>query len=114
MCDQRNQGRGQVIARGMLAGGSASANSRHERRSVSINRKLSETAILAVLALRPGEPHTHWFIATNMPRVYDPGWPDAPEKLLLARLRAMVRKGLVTGCGCGCRGDWSVATDAFA
>jgi len=43
-----------------------------------------------------------------MPRVYDPEWPDAPPKLLAARLRAMLRKGIINGCSCGCRGDWHV------
>lgn len=31
---------------------------------------------------------------------------DVPEKVLLAKLRAMKRKKLIDGCGCGCRGDW--------
>lgn len=29
-----------------------------------------------------------------------------PEKVVLARLRALVRRGLVDGCPCGCRGDF--------
>lgn len=69
---------------------------------------LSEPAILALLAERPGVWHTHWTPADPMPRVYDPTHPDAPEKVLLAKLRAMERKGLIEGCGCGCRGDWHV------
>lgn len=75
---------------------------------VSTERKVSEAGILAVLRRNPGAWHTHWLVNGEMPRVYDPAWPDAPEKLVLARLRAMERKGLVTGCGCGCRGDWTI------
>lgn len=32
-----------------------------------------------------------------------------PEKLGLAKMKSMVRKGLVDGCACGCRGDFTVA-----
>lgn len=76
---------------------------------------LSEAAILATLNEQPGVWHTHWADAGSMPRVYDPTHPDAPEKVLLAKLRAMVRKGLIGGCGCGCRGDWcSIPTHKIA
>jgi len=68
---------------------------------------LSEPAILALLAERPGVWHTHDGEGI-MPRVYDPTHPDAPPKVLLSKLRAMMRKGLIYGCGCGCRGDWHV------
>ena len=73
----------------------------------STERKVSESGLLEVLRREPNARHTHWFVNGAL-RVYDPAWPDAPEKLVLARLRAMERKGLVTGCGCGCRGDWMV------
>jgi hypothetical protein len=29
-------------------------------------------------------------------------------KLALAKMKAMVRKGLVSGCPCGCRGDFEI------
>lgn len=29
-----------------------------------------------------------------------------PEKLALAKMKAMIRKGQVKGCACGCRGDF--------
>lgn len=35
--------------------------------------------------------------------------PDGtPEKLALAKMRTMIKKGLVDGCGCGCRGDFEI------
>lgn len=71
---------------------------------------LSEPEILALLSRRPTVWHTHWSGTGSMPRVYDPTHPDAPEKVLLAKLRAMKRKGLIDGCDCGCRGDWNVET----
>jgi hypothetical protein len=32
--------------------------------------------------------------------------PDFPQKVILAKLRKMVRRGIVDGCTCGCRGDF--------
>lgn len=29
-----------------------------------------------------------------------------PAKVLNAKLRSMLRRGLITGCACGCRGDF--------
>ena len=34
------------------------------------------------------------------------GWP---VKVAMAKLRGMERRGLVDGCACGCRGDWTIA-----
>jgi len=34
-------------------------------------------------------------------------------KLVLSKLRSMIRRGVIGGCGCGCRGDFEiVATTA--
>jgi hypothetical protein len=35
--------------------------------------------------------------------------PDGlPKKLPLAVMRSFLKKGLVDGCPCGCRGDWTI------
>lgn len=31
-----------------------------------------------------------------------------PEKVQLAVMKDLMRKGLVSGCGCGCRGDFAL------
>jgi len=31
-----------------------------------------------------------------------------PYKLMLAKMRQLMRRGLVSGCGCGCRGDFEI------
>ena len=68
---------------------------------------LSDARILEVLNRHPDESHTHWTgEASTMLRVMDPEYPDAPVKVLMAKLRSMKRRGLIDGCGCGCRGDW--------
>lgn len=69
---------------------------------------LDERRILGVLAERPEVAHTHQAAPMVMPPVYDPDHPDAPTKVLLAKLRRMAKRGLVDGCGCGCRGDWRI------
>ncbi len=33
-----------------------------------------------------------------------PSW--IPEKLALAKMKVLIRRGLVDGCDCGCRGDF--------
>ena len=34
--------------------------------------------------------------------------PETPAKLALAKMGSMIRKGIVTGCPCGCRGDFEI------
>lgn len=33
---------------------------------------------------------------------------NTPAKLVLAKMKMLMRRGLVTGCGCGCRGDFEI------
>lgn len=37
--------------------------------------------------------------------------PEAPPKVVLAKVRALIKRKLLSGCGCGCRGDLEL-TDA--
>jgi len=32
---------------------------------------------------------------------------EFPPKVVLAKLRSMVKRGVLDGCACGCRGDFS-------
>ena len=32
-------------------------------------------------------------------------FPQFPEKVVMAKIRQMIAKGRLIGCGCGCRGD---------
>lgn len=34
--------------------------------------------------------------------------PGTPYKVALAKMRGLISKGFITGCGCGCRGDFSL------
>ncbi len=40
--------------------------------------------------------------------------PGTPEKLQLAKMRQMIRRGIVTGCPCGCRGDFELTAKGRA
>ena len=44
-----------------------------------------------------------------MPTVQDAMPPGTPEKLQLAKMSRLMRRGLVVGCDCGCRGDFELS-----
>lgn len=33
-------------------------------------------------------------------------YPMLPAKVLLAKCRSMIKRGVIRGCACGCRGDF--------
>lgn len=72
---------------------------------------LSDERILSVLRQHEGRWHTSLGPSEFMPHVYDPAYPDAPRKVLTAKLRSMKRRGLINGCECGCRGNWFVGEE---
>jgi hypothetical protein len=57
-------------------------------------------------------------MTTTAPSLFAPGqwaceWEvtgllGAPRKVVLAKARKLIKRGLLGGCGCGCRGDWHV------
>jgi hypothetical protein len=57
--------------------------------------RVAETARL----LDAGSPHGAGIV----------DYPDFPDKLILAKARKLVRRGVVEGCCCGCRGDFNPA-----
>ena len=38
-------------------------------------------------------------------------FPDAPWKVVLAKCRSLIKRGLIGGCPCGCRGDFYTKDD---
>lgn len=46
--------------------------------------------------------------ADYCPTVVDAMPPGTPEKVVLAKMRTLVRRGLARGCCCGCRGDFRI------
>lgn len=41
-----------------------------------------------------------WYVEAHLPQY--------PAKVVLAKLRRLIERGIVEGCGCGCRGDFKV------
>jgi hypothetical protein len=78
-----------------------------------------DAAVLAFLAHIP-EPTigAGWHNLTPrdgyVPTVRDAMPPETPEKVALAKMRALVRRGLVDGCACGCRGDFTITAKGRA
>lgn len=50
----------------------------------------------------------------NTSEVQDRLGADIPVKVVLAKARRLIRRGVITGCACGCRGDFEVAEGAVA
>lgn len=76
-------------------------------------KHVPQDKILAVLR-KTGRTMTHW-CSEDIGLPPDPAYhlldalPELrvfPLKVLLAALDAMVRRGEIEGCSCGCRGDW--------
>jgi hypothetical protein len=71
-------------------------------------KDIPDRPVLEFLAKRPGVWHNWYFGDDKDVRI---AMPDGvPEKLVLAKMRQMIRRGVVDGCPCGCRGDF-VITD---
>lgn len=50
----------------------------------------------------------HWFDVHHERSVRPAFPPDCPFKLVLAKMRKLIERGLLDGCPCGCRGDYIV------
>lgn len=69
-------------------------------------KDIPDEPILRFLAQRPGVWH-NWYFGDEMDvsQVMPVG---LPRKLVLAKMRMMIRRGVVDGCPCGCRGDFEI------
>lgn len=69
-------------------------------------KDIPERPILALLERNPGVFHT-W--CSGWERTIRPAVSvEVPDKLLIRKMDQMIKKGLVDGCGCGCRGDYRI------
>jgi hypothetical protein len=70
-------------------------------------KDIPDRPILELLAKNPGQWHFLW-----MDHEFSI-WPAFPEevceKLMLSKMNTLIRRGLVDGCPCGCRGDFEIA-----
>lgn len=54
---------------------------------------------------------TKWSTHGNgygMPTVQDAMPPGTPVKIQIAKMAKLIKKGFVSGCSCGCRGDYTI------
>jgi len=69
-------------------------------------KDIPDRPILEFLAKNPEQWHNWYFgndfdVTQVMPEV-------VPEKLRLAKMKMLIRRGVVNGCDCGCRGDFVI------
>ena len=69
-------------------------------------KDIPDRPILELLEKSIGEWHNWCFgndldVRRVMPK-------NTPDKLALAKMRQMMRRGVVDGCSCGCRGDFEI------
>lgn len=69
-------------------------------------KDIPDQPILQLLAKNPGVWHNWYFADEKDVRKAMPA--NTPEKLIIGKMRMLMRRGLVDGCGCGCRGDFEI------
>lgn len=69
-------------------------------------KDIPDRPVLEFLAQHPDKWHMRWDVGVAMP-------PGTPPKLQLAKMRSLMGRGLVGGCGCGCRGDFAITEKGF-
>ena len=70
-------------------------------------KDIPDEPILRFLARNPTVWH-NWFGDKYENSVTHAMPPNTPEKLALGKMRQMIRRGVVDGCPCGCRGDFVI------
>lgn len=71
-------------------------------------KHICDICILEFLNLNPDKGHT-WCSGTELDVARAMG-PTIPDKVVLAKMRMLLRRDLVDGCGCGCRGDFVITS----
>jgi hypothetical protein len=71
-------------------------------------KDISDEVFLAALRRVPGSANcgwrNRWAVHAELEAVVGP----VPERLMLAKARRLIARGLMKGCACGCRGDWQI------
>lgn len=69
-------------------------------------KDIPDVPILDLLLKNKGE-WCNWYFGDE--RDVRKAMPDGiADKLALAKMRQLIKRGLVKGCGCGCRGDFEI------
>lgn len=71
-------------------------------------RKMRSTVRWDVQSVLAGHPeHVDRY---DIERVY----PAMPEKVVMAKANRLIRRGIIDGCPCGCRGDYEIMPETAA
>lgn len=73
---------------------------------------IPDTAMLYYVASSPKRNSAGWVMLWDMQHA--PIFAQFPPKVVLAKARALLKRGLLSGCGCGCRGDFTVTEKGMA
>lgn len=73
-------------------------------------KDIPELPVLQFLATMPCRTATWFWSAGYKPdnSVINAMPSGTPAKVALAKMRGLIKRGLVDGCGCGCRGDFMI------
>jgi hypothetical protein len=71
-------------------------------------KDIPDRPVLEFLRKFDGTLGATWFVYEPMPdnTVIHAMPAGTPAKLGLAKMRQLLKRGLIEGCGCGCRGDF--------
>jgi hypothetical protein len=64
-------------------------------------KDIDDTAVLAVIDEKKARENL-WTHTWDLEKAF----PNIPAKVMRAKMASLIRRGLVTGCTCGCRGDF--------
>lgn len=69
-------------------------------------KDISDDAFLRAVSVAYAERGiaTRWDVA----RILEEAYGEIPEKVVIAKSRKLIRSGKIGGCGCGCRGDYTI------
>ena len=65
-------------------------------------KDIQDEPILQFLLKAKGNLCSWHFVRNALPENF------APKKLILAKMSQLIKKGLINGCTCGCRGDFEI------
>lgn len=63
-----------------------------------------ETMLAALASVRGRNGVPEWSTRSETQEAL----PQFPPKVVLAKLRSMIKRGVIDGCACGCRGDFEL------
>ena len=75
-------------------------------------KDIPDKPILEFLAKNPTAWHNWYFGNDKDVHLAMPN--KVPDKVVLAKMRKLIRRGLVDGCPCGCRGDFVITKKGLA